>query len=73
MVTVIFGIPIALTLLREHCRSLPQAVFVLTLKIQTRHSGSIRLHVPRNILETCYQRSKNFLRLNNSKIALRLV
>ena len=33
MVTVIFGIPIALTLLREHCRSLPEAVLVLTLKI----------------------------------------
>ena len=38
-------------------RSLPEAVLVLTLGIQTRHSGSIRLHVHLNILETCYQRS----------------
>ena len=70
MVTVIFGIPIALTLLREHCRSLPEAVLVLTL---FRHSGSIRLLVHLNILETCYQRSKDFLKLNNSKIVLRLI
>ena len=38
-------------------RSLPEAVRVLTLGIQTRHSRSIRLHVHLNILETCYQRS----------------
>ena len=38
-------------------RSLPEAVLVLTLGIHTRHSGSIRLHVHLNILETCYQRS----------------
>ena len=35
-------------------RSLPEAVRVLTLGIQTRHSWSIRLHVHLNILETCY-------------------
>ena len=33
-------------------RSLPEAVLVVTLGIQTRHSGSIRLHVHLNILET---------------------
>ena len=70
---VVVGISIALTLLRKHCRSLPEAVLVLTLKIQTRHSGSIRLQVHLDILETCYQRSKDLLRLNNWKIALRLV
>ena len=37
-------------------RSLPEAVLVRTLGIQTRHSRSIRLHVHLNILETCYQR-----------------
>ena len=35
-------------------RSLPEAVRVLTLGIQTPHSRSIRLHVHLNILETCY-------------------
>ena len=43
--------------------SLPAAVRVLTLGIQTRHSRSIRLHVHLNILETCqltcYQRSSS--------------
>ena len=37
--------------------SLPDAVRVLTLGIQTRHSRSIRLQVRLNILETYNQRS----------------
>ena len=43
--------------------SLPAAVRILTLGIQTRQSRSIRLHVHLNILETCqltcYQRSSS--------------